>query len=60
MLQINNQSVVPNPSFIEPERRHMMVFAWWMACLADAYSALYFRRKPILYCGLSICSVNND
>jgi hypothetical protein len=23
-----------------------MIFAWWMACLSDAYSAAYYRRKP--------------
>ncbi|KAK7690393.1 hypothetical protein QCA50_007051 [Cerrena zonata] len=25
-----------------------MVFAWWMACLADAYRSVYYRRKPLL------------
>ena len=23
-----------------------MIFAWWMACLSDAYGATYYRRKP--------------
>jgi hypothetical protein len=23
-----------------------MIFAWWMACLSDAYGAAYYRRKP--------------
>ena len=26
-----------------------MIFAWWMACLADAYHSAYFRRKPQLW-----------
>lgn len=26
-----------------------MIFAWWMACLADAYRSVYYRRKPMLY-----------
>lgn len=46
LLQINNRSAVSG--LIEPEHRNTMVYAWWMACLADAYSALYFRRKPVL------------
>ena len=25
-----------------------MIFAWWMTCLCDAYSSVYYRRKPIL------------
>lgn len=25
-----------------------MIFAWWMACLSDAYGAAYYRRKPAL------------
>ncbi|KAF8521063.1 hypothetical protein JB92DRAFT_2892772 [Gautieria morchelliformis] len=45
-LQINHHSAVP--VLIEPERRNTMIYAWWMACLADAYSSLYFRRKPVL------------
>lgn len=23
-----------------------MIFAWWMACLSDAYASAYYRRKP--------------
>ena len=25
-----------------------MIFAWWMTCLCDAYSSVYYRRKPVL------------
>ena len=31
------------------EARGTMIFAWWMACLADAYHSAYFRRKPQLW-----------
>jgi len=30
------------------EDRGIMIFAWWMAVLADGYSAAYFRKKPTL------------
>ena len=30
----------------DPEARGTMIFAWWMACLSDAYGAAYYRRKP--------------
>ncbi|KAL1713034.1 hypothetical protein EV715DRAFT_212549 [Schizophyllum commune] len=30
------------------DARGTMVFAWWMACLADAYGSAYYRRKPML------------
>ena len=32
----------------DPEARGTMIFAWWMACLADAYHSAYYRRKPQL------------
>lgn len=32
----------------DPEARGTMIFAWWMACLADAYRSVYYRRKPML------------
>jgi hypothetical protein len=32
----------------DPEARGTMIFAWWMACICDAFSSLYYRRKPIL------------
>jgi hypothetical protein len=32
----------------EPEGRGTMIFAWWMACLCDAYHSVYYRRKPVL------------
>ncbi|KIL53772.1 hypothetical protein M378DRAFT_19584 [Amanita muscaria Koide BX008] len=25
-----------------------MIFAWWMACICDAYASVYYRRKPTL------------
>ena len=25
-----------------------MIFAWWMACISDAYASAYYRRKPVL------------
>jgi len=32
----------------DPDIRGTMIFAWWMACLADAFAAFYYRRKPML------------
>jgi hypothetical protein len=32
----------------DPEARGTMIFAWWMACLCDAYASVYYRRKPVL------------
>ncbi|KAI0726458.1 hypothetical protein C8Q72DRAFT_783724, partial [Fomitopsis betulina] len=45
-LQINHKSVMSNIQ--DPEDRGTMIFAWWMACLADAYRSVYYRRKPML------------
>ncbi|EED82367.1 predicted protein, partial [Postia placenta Mad-698-R] len=45
-LQINHKSVMSNIQ--DPEARGTMIFAWWMACLADAYRSVYYRRKPML------------
>ncbi|OBZ68942.1 hypothetical protein A0H81_11103 [Grifola frondosa] len=45
-LQINHKSVMANIQ--DPEARGTMIFAWWMACLADAYRSVYYRRKPML------------
>ncbi|KAF5369556.1 hypothetical protein D9758_002551 [Tetrapyrgos nigripes] len=45
-LQINHKSVMSTIS--DPEARGTMIFAWWMACICDAFSSLYYRRKPIL------------
>jgi hypothetical protein len=45
-LQINHKSVMADIK--DPETRGTMIFAWWMACLADAFSAFYYRRKPML------------
>lgn len=25
-----------------------MIFAWWMACICDAYGSAYYRYKPLL------------
>ena len=25
-----------------------MIFAWWMACICDAYGSVYYRYKPLL------------
>ncbi|KAF8272856.1 hypothetical protein EI94DRAFT_1769658 [Lactarius quietus] len=43
-LQINHKSVISNIQ--DPEARGTMIFAWWMACLSDAYGSTYYRRKP--------------
>jgi len=32
----------------DPESRGTMIFAWWMACISDAYASAYYRRKPVL------------
>ncbi|TDL23131.1 hypothetical protein BD410DRAFT_787431 [Rickenella mellea] len=45
-LQINHKSVMQNIQ--DAEARGTMIFAWWMACLADAYHSAYYRRKPQL------------
>ncbi|KAF9220971.1 hypothetical protein BS17DRAFT_293506 [Gyrodon lividus] len=45
-LQINHKSAMADIE--DPETRGTMIFAWWMACLADAFSAFYYRRKPML------------
>ncbi|RPD62771.1 hypothetical protein L227DRAFT_651667 [Lentinus tigrinus ALCF2SS1-6] len=45
-LQINHKSVMSE--IRDPEARGTMIFAWWMACLADAYRSVYYRRKPML------------
>lgn len=44
--QINHKSVMANIQ--DPEERGTMIFAWWMACLSDAYASAYYRRKPVL------------
>jgi len=45
-LGINHKAVMANIQ--DPDARGTMIFAWWMACLADAYHAVYYRRKPML------------
>ncbi|KAE9403961.1 hypothetical protein BT96DRAFT_973381 [Gymnopus androsaceus JB14] len=45
-LQINHKAVAAQIS--DTESRGTLIFAWWMACICDAYSSLYYRHKPIL------------
>jgi len=45
-LQINHKSVMTTIS--DPESRGTMIFAWWMACICDAYGSVYYRRKAML------------
>ncbi|KAL0581009.1 hypothetical protein V5O48_001003 [Marasmius crinis-equi] len=45
-LQINNKAVAAQ--IPDPEERGPLIFAWWMACICDAFSSLYYRRKPVL------------
>ncbi|EDR13813.1 uncharacterized protein LACBIDRAFT_309226 [Laccaria bicolor S238N-H82] len=45
-LNINHKSVMA--TILDPESRGTMIFAWWMACICDAYGSAYYRRKPIL------------
>lgn len=45
-LGINHKSVMSGIE--DPDARGTMIFAWWMACLADAYRSAYYRRKPML------------
>jgi hypothetical protein len=45
-LQYNHRSTML--SIQDVEFRGSMVFAWWMACLCDAFGAAYYRRKPLL------------
>jgi hypothetical protein len=33
---------------LDLEARGTMIFAWWMACICDAYASAYYRRKPVL------------
>lgn len=44
--QINHKAVMGNIQ--DPESRGTMIFAWWMACISDAYASAYYRRKPVL------------
>lgn len=32
----------------DPEARGTMIFAWWMACICDAYGSAYYRHIPML------------
>uniref|UniRef100_A0A0W0EVM0 Xylanolytic transcriptional activator regulatory domain-containing protein n=1 Tax=Moniliophthora roreri TaxID=221103 RepID=A0A0W0EVM0_MONRR len=45
-LGINHKQVAA--TLADPDERGPLIFAWWMACICDAFSALYYRRKPLL------------
>ncbi|KIO06193.1 hypothetical protein M404DRAFT_139322, partial [Pisolithus tinctorius Marx 270] len=45
-LGINHKSTMIE--YKDRDTRGKIIFAWWMACLCDAFSALYYRRKPML------------
>nr|GAT58784.1 predicted protein [Mycena chlorophos] len=45
-LQVNHKAVLTTIS--APEARGTMIFAFWMACIADAYGSVYYRHKPVL------------
>ncbi|KAL1743631.1 hypothetical protein HDZ31DRAFT_74770 [Schizophyllum fasciatum] len=45
-LRINHKATLA--AIRDPDARGTMVFAWWMACLSDAYGSAYYRRKPML------------
>ncbi|KAJ7600995.1 hypothetical protein C8J56DRAFT_911818 [Mycena floridula] len=45
-LGINHKSVTS--TIQDPEQRGTMIFAWWMACICDAYGSVYYRYKPLL------------
>ncbi|KIY44811.1 hypothetical protein FISHEDRAFT_61664 [Fistulina hepatica ATCC 64428] len=45
-LRINHKvtlQLIPNKAI-----RGTLLFAWWMALIADAYGSMYYRRKPVL------------
>jgi hypothetical protein len=46
VIQINLKSVTS--TIPDPDVRGTMIFAWWMACISDAYGSAYHRRKPLL------------
>ncbi|KAJ7644050.1 hypothetical protein FB45DRAFT_999277 [Roridomyces roridus] len=45
-LQVNHKSVLTTIS--DPEARGTMIFAFWMACIADAYGSVYYRHKSCI------------
>ncbi|KAF7346193.1 hypothetical protein MSAN_01846200 [Mycena sanguinolenta] len=45
-LQVNHKAVLTTIS--DPDARGTMIFAFWMACIADAYGSVYYRHKPVL------------
>ncbi|KAJ7044007.1 hypothetical protein C8F04DRAFT_1071288 [Mycena alexandri] len=45
-LQVNHKAVLTTIS--DPDARGTMIFAFWMACISDAYGSVYYRHKPVL------------
>ncbi|TRM63963.1 hypothetical protein BD626DRAFT_493337 [Schizophyllum amplum] len=45
-LRVNHKATIL--AITVDDMRGTMLFAWWMACLADAYGSAYYRRKPLL------------
>ncbi|KAJ7645457.1 hypothetical protein DFH06DRAFT_1211392 [Mycena polygramma] len=45
-LQVNHKAVLTTIS--DPDARGTMIFAFWMACISDAYGSAYYRHKPVL------------
>ncbi|KAF8208834.1 hypothetical protein K438DRAFT_1812973 [Mycena galopus ATCC 62051] len=43
---VNHKAVLTTIS--DPDARGTMIFAFWMACIADAYGSVYYRHKPVL------------
>ncbi|KAH8824974.1 hypothetical protein DL96DRAFT_1817587 [Flagelloscypha sp. PMI_526] len=46
ILQVNHKTTMSQ--VLDTEKRGTLIFAWWMALIADAYAASYYRRKPVL------------
>ncbi|PVG00244.1 hypothetical protein CPB86DRAFT_701823 [Serendipita vermifera] len=44
-LQVNRRDRL---SLLPDEARAKLIYAWWMACIADAFAAVYWRRKPVI------------
>ncbi|KAJ7857696.1 hypothetical protein B0H14DRAFT_2352091, partial [Mycena olivaceomarginata] len=45
-LQVNHKAVLT--TIPDPDARGTMIFAFWMACISDAYGSVYYRHKPVL------------
>lgn len=46
ILGINHRSTTEN--IVDAETKGALKYAWWMACLGDAYGAVFFRWKPLI------------